>query len=287
MSYTVNGSEGREDTRATQIDGRYSLNQASNTSEPDGRAIPQAARADGSILNAGINIRGVADHETNHFGQSQNSHSSKAPQFNVNAPKFEPGKPKASSVFSFLGNQQAHKVVECESSSLPSSDRGTQALNGASKPSKWNVEAPAFMPNAPFTAAIPSREFSFSALRPSFRPDAPAFKPSDSSNASDPGSTSGQNAVLPRKKIFGDIKFSEAIKSSKSKAIPITKPSEEKASKSGSDENMDGQEDESGRITQADGRQKRLRYVDFDLHLHIPAFPLAVLPEGVPRLDFA
>ena len=260
----ISGSEGRDDVKAAQIDEAYGDSQSMKASDIDERAASQNAGTNGSTVDAGPNVGGVADHDTGHAGQLQSRYSSKVSQLNVNAPKFEPGKLESPSVFSFFGNQQAHRLVENESLSLPSSGVAVKAPNGASQPSKWNVAAPAFTPKAPVMATVPSRVFSFSASRPSLRPDAPAFRPGGSSIASG-SSTSEQNIVQPTKKIFSDVNISNIIKPPKSKAVPITKPDKVSESKSPSDENIDGQEDESGRITQADGRQKRMRYVNFDL----------------------
>lgn len=256
VSYSMSENEGREDSKAAQDDEVYDPYLVKITPNNVGRAALQNAA---SALDAGLGVRAIADQETDQPGRSQSRYSSKASQLNVNAPRFEPRLFSNSGVFSFLGNQQAHKAIETEPLSLSRSEGTIQASNGASQSSKWNVAAPAFMPKAPVVANTPSREFSFSALRPSLRPDAPAFKPSDSGNAFGPKSTTEQNAIQPVNRIFGDIKFPEVIKLSRSKAIPITKPSEESETKEKSDREMDGQEDESGRITQADGRQKRLR----------------------------
>ena len=263
MSYSMDGIEKQEDSKATQIDEGYDEYQAKSTSSSVGGAGPQHARANLSLVDPSLSARRIADPKTSHPGQPQRRYSSKASRFNVNAPKFEPRRLKNSGVFSFLGDKQAHKVTGGESLSLPSSDPARQAPNGVSQASKWNFAAPEFMPKDPVTATVPSREFSFSALRPVLRPDAPAFEPCDSRNRSGHGPASEHNVVHPTKKIFGDVNFSEAIKSLKSKAVPITKPpNKESESKSRSDENQDGQEDESGRMTQADGRQKRMRYVN-------------------------
>ena len=267
MSYSMDGNEGQECFRATQIDEGYDEYRAKSNSSDKGKADSQHARADRSLLDPSLNARGIADPVIIHPGQSQSRY--KASQFNVNAPKFEPRNFRASGAFSFLGNQQAHKATESESLSLSNSDVAVQIPNGASQPSKWNVAAPEFMPKVPVTATIPSREFSFSALRPSLRPDARAFEPNDSRNVSNRGSASEQNVVQPAKKIFGDINFSEVIKPPKSRAVLITRANKESESHLKSDENLDGQEDESGRITQADGRQKRVRYVDQDIHFNI------------------
>lgn len=281
VSYSLDENEGRESSKAAQDDEGYDEYQAKNLPNNIGRAAPQNAKANVSVLDASLNIEGMPDHETNHPEQCQSRYSSKASQLNVNAPKFEPRISKGSGVFSFLGTQRARKVTETESLSYPSSNGAMQAPNEASQPSKWNVAAPAFMPKTSVTATIPSREFSFSASRPSFRLDAPAFKPSESGNASGPEPASEQNTVQPVKKIFGEVNFSEVIKPLKSKAIPITKPKKDLESRGKSGGDMEGQEDESGRITQADGRQKRMRYVPSEVFVHIRVLSLLVAGKGL------
>lgn len=275
-SYSMSENEGREGVKGAGDD----ENQVKTVLDEFWGAAPQSARADRSVLDASLSVEGTPDHEANIPGQSQKRHPSKNSQLNVNAPKFEPRTLQNSGVFSFLGNQQAQKVIGPEIGSFLGSDGAMQAPNGASQPGKWNVAAPAFMPKV----TVPSREFSFSALRPSLRPDAPTFKPSDSGNVPGPESASEHNAAQPVKKIFGDVAFPEVTKPSKSKAIPITKPSEASKGKEQFDGDMDGQEDESGRITQADGRQKRMRYVGLKTPLDILHFSLSVetcLENGV------
>lgn len=64
----------------------------------------------------------------------------------------------------------------------------------------------------------------------------------------------------------------------RSKAIPIIKP---KVSEGDSADDVDGQEDESGRITQPEGRQKRMRHHD-DEGDEVPRFatPLSPTPQA-------
>lgn len=266
LSHFLDEIGGRERSETIQNDEEYDEDQTRNTSKNVGRAAPQNGGADGFVLDVSPNIKGISDHETNHHGQSQGRYSPKVSQLNVNAPKFEPRISKGPGVFSFSSRQQAEEVIETDYPSFLHSYGPTQDSNRPPQPSKWNVTAPAFMPKPSVTATIPSREFSFSALRPSLRPDAPAFKPNDAGSASDDELTGEQNVIQPVR-IFGDIKFSEVIKPPKSKAVPITRPDKSTESKEICDADMDGQEDESGRITQADGRQKRMRYVDSEASL--------------------
>ena len=274
VSYSMHNNEEREESRTTQNETVYDENQAKDASNDPGRAAPQNARANGSVLDASPSVGEFLSHETNHPGQCPSKDSPRASQLNVNAPNFEPGSLESPGIFSFLGNRQAHKAIETDPLSLPSYDRVIEGRDRPSQPGKWNVAAPEFTPKASVTATVPSREFSFSALRPSFRPDAPTFKPSDSGCASGPEPAGEKNVDQPVK-IFGDISFSEVIRPPKSKAIPITKPNKVSESKDKFGGDMDGQEDESGRITQADGRQKRMRYVGSETSLHIRVFNLS------------
>ena len=227
LSYSLGENNWQHRTKAVHNDkgNRYCM--AEDTFSNAGGSAPQNARAKESGMDGNPSFMGISDHETNHPGQSQRIYSSKASQLNVNAPKFEPRGLKTPGVFAF---------------------------NGGSQASRLNIAAPPFMPRLKT-----SDEFGFSAMRPSFRPDAPAFKPSEQENLSGSEPTSEQNAVQPVKKIFGDINPSEVTKPTKSKAIPIIKPNKESQNKETPGGDVDGQEDESGRITQADGRQKRMR----------------------------
>lgn len=197
------------------------------------------------------------------------SHESKPSlsRLNVNAPEFvyEPNKTNTPDVFAFLGNQQKPKPP---SDSKPLTSESTKhtskiSING----SIFNVTAPAFTPTNFTKPAAPSRVFSFSSSGPTFEPDAPSFKTAGI-RANSAGPLVGSNGSSGGK-IFGEINFTEIVKPGrKSKAIPIVRPVDDE---NASGQDLDGQEDESGRITQADGRQKRLRRNDDDSD-QIPLF---------------
>lgn len=195
------------------------------------------------------------------------SHESKSSlsKLNVNAPEFvyEPQK-ITPDVFAFIGNQQKPKSpfdLKPLTSTLESTKHTSKiSING----SIFNVAAPAFTPTNFTKPAAPSRVFSFSSSGPMFEPNAPSFTPANIKTNS-AGLVVGSNG----EKIFGEISFTEIVKPGrKSRAIPIVRPSDDE-NVSGQD--LDGQEDESGRITQADGRQKRLRRHDADSD-QIPLF---------------
>jgi len=199
-----------------------------------------------------------SDLKTNPSHSTQASHS----KLNVKAPEFvyEPEKLLEPSIFSFTGNQLPPESTE-DNIALTMTDHSKPNTIGPPQATKLNVAAPEFTPRAiARKPPVPSREFSFSASMPAFRQDAPAFKPSDSKIVFSGSESDKEDPVETVKRIFGEIKFTEAIKPPKeSKAIPIIKPDE---SSDGLEKDLpqsDGQEDESGRITQADGRQKRMR----------------------------
>ena len=198
------------------------------------------------------------------------SHESKPSlsKLNVNAPAFvyEPKKTSSPAVFAFLGNQKPKSPSD--SKPLTSIVESTKHKSKFSTDgSSFNVTAPAFTPTNSTKPAAPSRVFSFSSSGPTFEPNAPSFKTAgiEANSAGPVVGSIGSNG----EKIFGDINFSEMVKPGrKSKAIPIVRPLDHGIA---SGQDLDGQEDESGRITQADGRQKRLRRNDDDSD-QIPLF---------------
>jgi len=182
-------------------------------------------------------------------------------KLDATAPAFEyqPRKPASPDVFAFQGDQL--------DSPIPAANGAVGTLQPSSPiscgdPSGLNVAAPAFVPVNLRKRIVPSRKFSFSSSGPAFKPDALVFNPMNSGSEAK-GPPPNLNATDDNaRKIFGKIDYTEVIKPvKKSKAIPIVKPSE---SEPASDEDADGQEDESGRITQPEGRQKRVRRHDND-----------------------
>lgn len=180
-------------------------------------------------------------------------------KLDATAPAFEyqPTKPSCPDVFAFQGDQ-------LNSPTLTAID--PVCILQLSNPiscgdhSGFNVAAPAFVPANFQKRNVPSREFSFSSSGPAFQPDAFLFDPMNSGPIAKEPPLSPQGTDSNARKIFGNIEFSEVIKPAKrSKAIPIIKPSE---SETANEEDADGQEDESGRITQPEGRQKRMRRHD-------------------------
>ena len=219
--------------------------------------VAKGSKVDGSDIDTNPSIAGTPPLSDNH---PRTGHASKpsASKLNVNAPvfNFEPRRSYAPEVFAFLGNQpnmpSSHEVALPN----PETSRSNHKSNGSIQGSSFNVAAPAFKPSNKAKPVVPSREFSFSSAGPSFKPDVPSFTPSNATLA--PGTRSSDSDAPDNnaKKIF-HVNFSEVIKPAKrSKAIPIVKPAE---SHNETDKDADGQEDESGRITQAEGRQKRAR----------------------------
>jgi hypothetical protein len=206
------------------------------------------------------------------------------PKLNVNAPEFvyEPNKPSESSILFLTGDRLPPEPTE-NNLAITRTNPSKSTMDGPPHASTLNVAAPEFTPRAiARKPTVPSREFSFSASMPTFRPDAPAFKPSDSETVFSSGESNKENSVEAVKKIFGEIKLTEAIKPTKrSKAIPVLKPDEWFDGLERDNRQSDGQEDESGRITQADGRQKRIRrgLEDGD------EVPLFASPKRTPSLS--
>ena len=183
-------------------------------------------------------------------------------KLDATAPVFEfpPKNRSGPDVFAFQGNQE----VSAEPTNIKTNALGnTEDPKGAPAVHVGlNVAAQPFVPAKPQTRGGPSREFSFSSSGPTFRPNVPSFGQSAVGSGSSEQQLSLQAPSGATKKIFGSIDFSEVIKPArKSKAIPIIKP---KAGDEDSAEEVDGQEDESGRITQPEGRQKRMRRHDDD-----------------------
>lgn len=217
------------------------------------------------------------------------SHESKPSlsKLNVNAPAFvyEPKKTSSPDVFAFLGNQKKPKSPS-DSKPLTSTAETTKhtskfSTNGSS----FNVAAPAFTPTNPTKPAAPSREFSFSSSGPKFEPNTPSSKTAgiEANTAGIEANSAGPVVGSNGGRIFGEINFSGMVKPGrKSKAIPIVRPLDDGIA---SGQDLDGQEDESGRITQADGRQKRLRRNDDDSD-QIPLFatPDFKIPTHVEEL---
>lgn len=246
--------ESYQDDMARQIGTQQNL----TTLEQDEfseRALMPARVNDEPLVNGKVD---ASDLKANSNPLIQASH----PKLNVNAPEFvyEPNKPPEPSVFSFTGHQLPREPT-VNNFALTVTNARKPTTDGSPQVTKLNVAAPEFTPRAiARKSTVPSREFSFSASMPMFRPDAPACKPSDSDTISDRGESMKENSVEAVEKIFGEIESTEAIKLSKeSKAIPIIKPDDRSDGLEKESVQSDGQEDESGRIPQADGRQKRMR----------------------------
>lgn len=270
-------------------------------------AVSISAKVDASDIHTNSTLVGTPDHQHNggsvaHIHSSKSSKASNS-KLNVNASefKFEPKKSTGPGVFSSLGNQQPPKVTEDDGApAIPNLVHSRNTSNGPPQASKLNVAAPAFTPRAAAKSSVPPREFSFAAsgsaskpgvpirefsfssLLPLFNPDAPTFKPIDSGAAASSDTSNKGSPVEAVKKIFGDIKFHEVIKpAKKSKAVPIIKPDEYSEGFEQTFSETDGQEDESGRITQADGRRKRMRR-ELDNRNQVP---LLASPNQTPWMD--
>lgn len=222
----------------------------------------KSPRADGSDIDTNPSIAGTPPLSNNLLGLG---HASKpfASKLNVNAPVFtlEPKLSSAPDVFAFVGNDSTIPSGRGSSLVNPDANHTKRQSDASVHDSGLNVTAPAFTPSSTINPIVPSREFSFSTVGPTFKPDAPNFTPSNPTSAARSKVSDSDVTNNTVKKIF-HMNVSEVIKPVKrSKAIPIVKPTQ---SQSESDRDADGQEDESGRITQADGRQKRARHHNGD-----------------------
>ena len=181
-------------------------------------------------------------------------------RMNVNAPEFmyESRSSVPSKAFAFFGNRHVHQLGSTKTAAEPTPagdpKRTSEILvnNGI-----LNLATQPFTSgDAPKPMSV-SREFSFSSSGPSFRLDDPKSEIKSNDLPTFDGVSSSGATVA--NKIFGDVRYPDFIRPiRKSRAIPIIKPMDVRDISS----KADGQEDESGRITQPDGRQKRMRHDD-------------------------
>lgn len=216
---------------------------------------------DSSDLDTNPSLSGTPKpHETQReLIPRQHTSKSSVSKLNINAPEFvfKPKKPLASEVFAFQGNQPASASLTAEDALISLGNGHPEHLSKESNiNSSLNVTAPSFTPtNAP-KPIVPSRAFSFSTKIPSFQPEAPIFQKSSRNNVIDSRTVQPETTSINR--IFADVNYSDIIKpAKKSRAIPIIRP---KTPPENLEHDVDGQEDETGRITQPDGRQKRMRH---------------------------
>ncbi|KAF2018880.1 hypothetical protein BU24DRAFT_342278 [Aaosphaeria arxii CBS 175.79] len=230
---------------------------------------------------------------------SKHTSQSSVSKFNVEAKefKFNPSasfnptasfSPSVSSNFSFS--------PALNSTGFDASQSNRTSLDGMSG---FNVTAPSFKPDAPAFKpdapafkpdvpafkpdptlsgnAMPSSGFNFASKGPSFKPDAPVFNPGSSSFQ--PALPNSPPTVISSK-IFGNVSISanDIIKPAKrSKAVPIIRPDTTRQKTPEVEEEV--HEDEAGRITNADGREKRARRGRADGD-EVPKFALQpVLPS--------
>ena len=190
--------------------------------------------------------------------------TSSTSRLNVNAPEFKFGtsKTKSSGASDFLEKRTVALPVGSQSTET-STIMNSTAPKPAGLSQGLNVKAPTFVPSTVQKPGVPSREFSFSSSGPKFKPDAPAFKPQ---------LPSGDSGIAAEKSIFGKIDFDQVVKPlKKSRAVPIIHP---EGDLSEMEDDVDGIEDELGRITQPEGRQKRARRGNGDGD-QVPLFAVA------------
>ena len=162
-------------------------------------------------------------------------------KFNVDAEefRFQPRTSIIPDVFAFSGGREQYPELGLGASSLSGPSRASNRPVGGNGNSNLNVEAPSFTPTGSQKLSDASREFSFSSSVPIITSGAPSV------------------VETSKAKIFQNIDCTEIVKpEKKSKAIPIINPDENMKP---SNMNTDEQEHDSGSITQADSRQKRIR----------------------------
>ena len=214
-------------------------------------------------------------------------HASRASvsKLNVNAREFvfDPSKSFVPNAFASSGNTPAFDPVPAFNSAPAPIAQAPEAksqpkTNGSAYSKGLNVAAPPFTPGGFSKLSVPSSEFSFSSAMPTLKPDAPTFTPGAAAFHTSSGNDRSDSDKPAPPRIFNNFDFSQApTGGKKSKAIPIVKPQEVSAT---DEKDSDGQEDEFGRITQAEGRQKRVRRVD-DNGDSVPLF--ATPSPGVSR----
>lgn len=227
-------------------------------------------------------LQSASQHKTFTTGHRSKSSMSK---LNVQAPefKFEPRMATTSNVFAFLGNKPSADMNAFRSFSSTQSTSHSKHTSGG----VFNVDAPAFTPAVVRKPTAPTREFSFSSEGPSFQTHATGFVPSSSfaTDVAGIGQIGPEALEAGTTKIFRNIDFSEIVKPARrSMAIPIIRPYP--------NQNLDGrdtegQEDESGRITQADGRQKRIRRNDQVPLFATPTIETATGTEASPTTNLS
>ncbi|KAF2842449.1 hypothetical protein M501DRAFT_998743 [Patellaria atrata CBS 101060] len=165
--------------------------------------------------------------------------------------KFNPAASFSPNSFTFSASSFEQSKASAPSSHVASNQHSTKSsVEGMSR--TLNVEAPSFKPSGFTNFSMPTGEFCFLSKGLSFKPTAPEFKPgsSVSKTVTDPVPEEAEDP----NRIF-KLKFGEIVRPAKqSKAVPIVRPDRNAHM---NDESI--QEDEFGRLGQADGYQKRVR----------------------------
>ncbi|KAF2661418.1 hypothetical protein K491DRAFT_587276 [Lophiostoma macrostomum CBS 122681] len=201
---------------------------------------PAASFSPGSLSSASFSFSPAL--KPDGFGDAPRSNKTSldgTSSFNVSAPVFKPDAP------TFKPDAPAFK---------PDVSAFTPHV-AAFKPA---IEAPTFKPSHKNTTIMPTSGFSFSSSGPSFKPDAPAFNPGSTTFKPEEPTSAPAN---PTSKIFGNVNLSATDiqkPAKRSKAIPIVRPDVSRQTPERATEEED-KEDGDGRITQADGREKRAR----------------------------
>ena len=201
---------------------------------------------------------------------SSNAHTPKisGSKLNVKAQefKFDPTK-SFTSMFTFGDRSNtASGPTSATSFSGPDAPHSAKTSNASTFSSSLNVAAPAFVPGQVQSQHLPlsNREFSFSSKLPGSRPSGLSSTPGYAFNSS---ASNDVDEPAQAARIFSDVV--QPLK--ESKAIPIVKP----------EERPEHDEDESGRIGPAAGREKRMRRHNSSGD-EVPLF--AAMPKEIPSM---
>ena len=239
-----------------------------------GKAVPAKASSDAHTADSVIDtnpsvvnspLLGSAGLELSSGHTSKTSSS----RLNVKAQEFvfDPAKSSFASMFTFGDRSVVPSgPTSATSASGTEAPHSAKTSNASTFGSGLNVAAPAFVPGQTQAQqqALSNPVFSFSSTLPGSKPSGLSSTPGYAFNSSALDETASR---APASRIFSDV----AQPPKESRAIPIVKP----------EENLEHDEDESGRIGPAAGREKRMRRNNPSGDA-IPLF--AAMPSEVPSM---
>ncbi|OCL05104.1 hypothetical protein AOQ84DRAFT_102886 [Glonium stellatum] len=267
-------------------DAKTNISEVTNPSleEDTTHDIANGSKQHSKTTSQASNTRADSNFAFSQPGPIHSKHTSKSSvsKLNVEAKefRFNPAASFSPSNFASPGfgfQPPVSKHLSQEKVSVPRNNKPSQDGLGTS----LNVTAPAFKPIG-MSGSFSRSNFDFLPKGPTFKPDAPAFNPSITS----PSVTSPAFTLSPAvsvggnssPRIFGSVNLdaNDIVKPARrSKAVPIIRPDNtQQPAKEPEDK-----EDELGRITQADGREKRARHSrddgDQEPQFAMPTHPLS------------